>query len=160
MEEEVTQKTIALAIKTTKLTSDVLRKSLQKFLTAQRQKQRTPYKRGKQTYRQLKKPGVSLFHIEITDDNIKDFDKAARYYKVDYCVKKAENGNPPTYYVFFRGPDSDTINLAFKKFVNQKMVKKDKPSIMGQLEHFKEILVKRKNRERSREHTKDRGHSL
>ena len=35
MEEEVTQKTIALAIRTTKLTADVLRRALAKFLEAQ-----------------------------------------------------------------------------------------------------------------------------
>lgn len=40
MEEEVTQKTIALSIKTTKVTADVLRMMLRKYLEAQKQKQK------------------------------------------------------------------------------------------------------------------------
>lgn len=160
MEEEVTQKTIALTIRTTKMTADILRKALQKFLAAQHQKQHNPYKKGKQSYRQLKSQGFGLTHIEITDDNIKSFERVAREFKIDYALKKAENGNPPTYYVFFKGPDNDTMNLAFKKFVGQKMQKQDKPSIMQRLAHFKELIAKGKNRERSREQQKDRGPSL
>lgn len=38
MEKEVTQKTIALSIKTTKVTADVLRMMLRKYLEAQKQK--------------------------------------------------------------------------------------------------------------------------
>lgn len=38
LEEEVTQKTIALSIKTSKLTADVLKAALRKFLSAQSQK--------------------------------------------------------------------------------------------------------------------------
>lgn len=53
------------------MTTDILRKALQKFLAAQHQKQRNPYKRGKQSYKQLKSQGFGLTHIEITDDNIK-----------------------------------------------------------------------------------------
>ena len=49
MEEEVTQRTIALSIRTAKLTGNVLRVVLRKFLAAQHQKGKNPYKQGKQT---------------------------------------------------------------------------------------------------------------
>lgn len=49
MEEEVTQRTIALSIRTAKLTGNVLRAALRKFLAAQYQKGKNPYKQGKQT---------------------------------------------------------------------------------------------------------------
>ena len=52
------------------------------------------------------------------------------------------------------------MNLAFKKYVGKQMKKKDKPSIMEKLEHFKDVVTKGMNRERSREHQKDRGQSL
>ena len=44
MEEEVTQRTIALSIRTAKLTGNVLRAVLRKFLAAQHQKGKNPYK--------------------------------------------------------------------------------------------------------------------
>lgn len=44
MEEEVTQRTIALSIRTAKLTGNVLRAALRKFLAAQHQKGKNPPK--------------------------------------------------------------------------------------------------------------------
>ena len=120
MEEEVTQKTIALSIKTTKITADVLRTMLRKYLAAQHQKGPNPYKKGKQTYAELKNQGVGLSNIQITDGNIKSFERVAKEYKLDFVLKKENTGNPPTYYVFFKAPDNDTMNLAFKKYVGCK----------------------------------------
>lgn len=91
MEEEVTQKTIALSIKTAKVTTDVLRMMLRKYLAAQNQKGKNPYKRGKQSYSDLKKQGVGLSNIEITDGNIKSFERVAKEYKLDFALKKAGN---------------------------------------------------------------------
>lgn len=160
MEEEVTQKTIALSIKTTKITADVLRTMLRKYLAAQHQKGPNPYKKGKQTYAELKNQGVGLSNIQITDGNIKSFERVAKEYKLDFVLKKENTGNPPTYYVFFKAPDNDTMNLAFKKYVGNQMKKKDKPSIMEKLSHFKDVVSKGMNRERAKEHQKDRGQSL
>lgn len=127
---------------------------LRKYLAAQNQKGKNPYKRGKQSYSALKKQGIGLSNIEITDGNIKSFERVAKEYKLDFALKKADNGKPPTYYVFFKAPDNDTMNLAFKKYVGVQMKKKGKPSIMEKLTHFKDAVAKGMNRERSREHKK------
>lgn len=68
MQEEVDQKTIALAMKTGKLTGQVLQAAMKKFLAA-RQKGKTKLHHGKQSLRQLKKDGSALSNIEITDAN-------------------------------------------------------------------------------------------
>lgn len=52
------------------------------------------------------------------------------------------------------------MNLAFKKYLGVQMNKKDKPSVMKKLMHFKDAVSKGKNRERAREQQKDRGQSL
>lgn len=57
MEEEVTQRTIALSIRTAKLNGNVLRVALRKYLAAQHQKGRNPYKQGKQM-KQKDKPSI------------------------------------------------------------------------------------------------------
>lgn len=69
MQEEVDQKTIALAVKTGKLTGQVLQAAMKKFLAA-RQKGKAKIHHGKQSLRQLKKDGSALSNIEITDANI------------------------------------------------------------------------------------------
>ena len=70
MQEEVTQKTIALYVKVGKgaarLTEQALQKAIQKFL-----EQKSKPAHGKQTMRQLMKQNAGVSNIEITDSNIK-----------------------------------------------------------------------------------------
>lgn len=88
MEEEVTQKTIALTIKATKLTADVLKTALRKFLAAQKHKSKNPYKVGKQTVKELTKQNAGVSNIEISDGNIKSFERIAKKYGIDFALKK------------------------------------------------------------------------
>ena len=116
--------------------------------------------RGKQSIDKLMKQNVELSNIEITDGNIKSFERVAKKYRLDFALKKDSSTKPPTYYVFFKGQDTEMMNLAFKKYLGVQMNKKDKPSIMKKLMHFKDAVSKGKNRERAREQQKDRGQSL
>lgn len=127
MQEEVTQKTIALSVKTARVTADVLKNMLRKYLSGQKQKGKNPYKVGKQSYKELKSQGSGLSNIEITDGNIKSFERVAKKYRLDFALKKDSSTKPPTYYVFFKGQDTEMMNLAFKKYLGVQMNKKDKP---------------------------------
>ena len=159
--KKVYQRTIALSIRTAKLTGNVLRAALRKFLAAQHQKGKNPYNQGKQTVKELIRPKYRPYsNIEINDGNIKSFERVAKKYGIDYALKKDKSENPPKYLVFFKGRDTDVLNLAFKEYVGKQMKQKDKPSIMEKLTHFKEVVAKGKNRERAKEHQKDRGQSL
>ena len=73
MQDEVTEKVESLAIKTSKLTAEVLQKAM-KALLAKGKGQLTKAPHGKITMRQLMKPGEKVSNIEITDQNIKAFD--------------------------------------------------------------------------------------
>ena len=80
MQEEVDSKTIALAISTTKLTGRVLKSAITKFLE-QKKGGGTKLRHGKQTVRQLVGQNQGVANIEITDKNIKDFERVARFSK-------------------------------------------------------------------------------
>lgn len=88
MEEEATQKTIALSIKTTKLTADVLKTAIKRLLDAQKQKGRNPYAQGKQSVKALVGQNAGVSNIEVNDSNIKAFERVAKKYGVDYAVQK------------------------------------------------------------------------
>ena len=88
MEEEVTQKTIALSIKATKLTADVLKAAIRKVLEAQRQKGRNPYSKGKQSVKELVGQNTGVSNIEVNDSNIKAFERVAKKYGIDFAVQK------------------------------------------------------------------------
>lgn len=78
MQEEVTGKSVAVIIKGAKISEKVLEKALGKLLEAQKNKQPKVH-RGKQTLRQLAGQNAGLANIEITDQNIKSFNRTRRY---------------------------------------------------------------------------------
>ena len=78
MQEEVTQKTIALSVKTARVTADVLKNYAAEVSVRTETKGKNPYKVGKQSYKELKSQGSGLSNIEITDGNIKSFERVAK----------------------------------------------------------------------------------
>ena len=158
MQEEVTQKTIALVIKTAKLDANVLKAAMRMYLNHRRQKAQKTH--GKTSVKKLVGEGVGVSSIEVTDSNIKAFERVARKYNVDFAVKKDKTVEPPKYMVFFKGKDADVITQAFKEFVKVNEKKRGRVSVKEKLAEFRELLGKDKNRERAREHQKDRGQSL
>lgn len=94
MQEEVTQKTIALVIKTAKLDANVLKAAMRMYLNHRRQKSQNTH--GKTSVKKLVGEGVGVSSIEVTDSNIKAFERVARKYNVDFAVKKIRPANRPS----------------------------------------------------------------
>lgn len=88
MQEEVENKSVAISIKATKLTANVLKAALLKALAEMEKKQKNPkvYK-GKQSVKHLVRQGAGVSNIEITDGNIKSFEKVARKYGISQWWK-------------------------------------------------------------------------
>ena len=158
MQEEVTQKTIALVIKTAKLDANVLKAAMRMYLNHRRQKAQKTH--GKTSVKKLVGEGVGVSSIEVTDGNIKSFERVARKYNVDFAVKKDKTTAPPKYVVFFKGRDADAVAQAFKEFVYGNEKRKSRTSVREKLKRFRDAVSQNKNRERSREKNKDRGQSL
>ena len=150
MQERNAEKMISLSVRASKMTANVLKNAIHRFLAAQKNKSPKVYK-GKQSVKRLAKSGEKLTNIEITDENIKSFSRVARKYGIDYSLKKDKSTDPPQYTIFFRAKDSEIMTKAFKDFLNSHSEKKEKkPSIIKRLSS----LVKIKNKERKREKTK------
>ena len=137
MQEEVTQKTMALAITTSRMTASVLAKAMRKFLEAQKNKSHQLPK-GKQTLKELMKHNTGVSNLEITNDNIRAFSATAKKYGIDFALKKDSSTQPPRYLVFFKGRDADAITAAFQEFASRKMSREEKPSIRERLTQAKE----------------------
>lgn len=94
MQEEVTQKTVTFCIRTTKVTADLLKKVLAAYLRHQKQKsvekkaKKNQPKQGKVTVKELAKQNAGMVNIEITNKNIKSFERYARKYGINYALKK------------------------------------------------------------------------
>ena len=158
MQEQVNEKTIALYIKTGKLTADTLQKAMKSLLN-QMKKQKDKQTHGKQTLKQLMKQNTGVSNIEITEDNIKAFESTAKKYGIDFALKKDTTENPPRYLVFFKGRDADVLTAAFKEFSAKKLTQDKKPSIRKLLSDFKEKAASL-NAQRAQVKKKDRGIEL
>ena len=113
MQDEVNEKTIALYIKTGKLTAQTLQKAMKAILSKGKKELSKP-PQGKQSLKQLMKQNAGVSNIEITKDNIKAFESTAKKYGIDFALKKDTTETPPRYLVFFKGRDADALTAAFK----------------------------------------------
>lgn len=96
-----------------------------------------------------------MSNIEITDSNIKSFERVARKYGVDFALKKDRTTHPPKYLVFFKARDADAMTAAFTEFSAKTVKKAQRPSVLVQLRKFKELIKssvidKVKNRDKER----------
>lgn len=110
MQEKIDQKTIALVVSASKMTGCVLAQAMRIYLQSRKEKSHEIPK-GKQRLADLEKQNAALSNIEITNKNIRSFDKVAKKYKIDYALKKDRSKSPPLYYVFFKGRDEERISM-------------------------------------------------
>lgn len=152
MQEDIDHRAVTLAINTTKMTARVLKSAITKYLAHRKQKSRAA-PTGKQTVKQIVGQGQGVTNIEITDQNIKSFERVARKYGVDYALKKDMTGEKPRYLVFFKAKDTDALTAAFKEFTAKTLKWEEKPSVLAQLRRLKAAtkpLDHAKNKERAR----------
>ena len=155
MQDEVNEKTIALYIKTGKLTAQTLQKAM-KAILSKGKKQLTKQPQGKQSLKQLMKQNAGVSNIEITKDNIKAFESTAKKYGIDFALKKDTTESPPRYLVFLKGRDADALTAAFKEFSAKKLTQEQKPSIRKLIVSLKEKAAAL-NAQRDKVKNKDRG---
>lgn len=171
MQDEVNEKVVNLCIRCSEATEEVLKQAIKKLLEEMEKAERKPVgaaapqkvqagertpervpertqksRRGKQSLKKLKQQGKDLSSIEITDKNIRSFEKYARKYCVDYCLKKDSSSRPPHYYVFFKAADIDSVTAAFREYTGHRMRKNERKSVRRELAE-----VRREARSRSRE---------
>lgn len=145
MQEEMERKTVAISVKAGKLTADLLKKAIIKALAEMEKSQKNPkIYRGKQSVKHLARQGAGVSNIEVTDGNIKSFERVARKYGVDFALKKDTTSQPPRYLVFFKSRDADALTAAFAEY-SGKVVKRQtqaKPAIRRQLVQLQEVVKK------------------
>ena len=140
MQEEVENRTVNLAISTTKLTGRALLSAFRKYL--QYRKSRKAEKSvGEQTIGELLGQNQGASNIEIEKTDIQGFKKILGKYGIDYAITKDQNVMPPKYTVFFKAKDADALTSAFEEFTNRKLKTKEKPSVLEQLNKLKELVA-------------------
>lgn len=168
MQDEINEKIVVLSIRAVsagfRITSAVLKGAMRKYLQNQEKhkvkkaakKAEKSIPRGKQTVGKLMNQRQGLTNIEITNRNIKSFERVANKYKIDFALKKDKSVDPPRYLVFFKAKDMDVMTAAFKEFSAKELTKMNKPSIRKRLLQYQN-QTRDKNKQRERTKQKDRG---
>ena len=115
MQEEVENRTVNLAISTTKLTGRTIIAGIRKYLQhrekVKMKKARDPAVHGKQSVKQLLGQNQGATNVEIDKESIRDFEKLAKKYGVDFAVRKDKSVDPPRFLVFVRSKDDVPCRL-------------------------------------------------
>ena len=151
MQEEVTQKTIALSMKTGKLTAQALQAALKKYL--QHRAKGPKLHHGKQSLKQLKAHGVAWTNIEVTETNVGAFKPCAKKYGVDFTYTK----KPPTppLHRDLQGQGCGQSGTGVPEFTAKTLSKEQRPSIRKVLAAAKRKAAQQPKR--AKEKIKQRG---
>ena len=142
---------MTLVVSGTKFTGRLFKAAISKYMAHRREKKLEKQRsrdspvtpKGKQTVKQLIGQNQGVSNIEINDPSIRDFERIARKYGVDYAVKKDRSASPPKYLIFFKARDADALTAAFTEYTGKKVKKAEKterPSVLAKLAQFKELL--------------------
>ena len=157
MQEEVENRAVNLAISTTKLSLRTIvagiRKYMQHLEKVKAQKVRAPAVHGKQSVKKLLGQNQGAANTEVEKDGIRDFERLARKYGVDFAVRKDKSVDPPRYIVFVRAKDADALDSICKEHQARALSQKKHPSVLEQLKKFKQIVaaIPKKVREKKQE---------
>ena len=146
MQEEVESRTLTLMVNGSKFTGRMLKAAISKYMAhrkevkQQRNRDGPVVPHGKQSVKQLVGQGQGVDSIELTDPSIRQFDRIARKYGVDYAVKRDRSSDPPKFLIFFKGRDNDAITAAFQEYAGKKVRKASRPSVLQKLAMFKDTV--------------------
>ena len=150
MQEEVEQKTFNIVVSTTKMTARTILNAGKAAI----QQQQAKMAGGKQSVRMLLRQNRGVSSVEIDKTNIRGFERYAKKYGIDYAIRKDNSEMPPRYLVFFKAPDVEAFNVAFKEYSASLLSKTKRPSVLEKLHELVQAAaelpgkVRRKEQER------------
>ena len=159
MQEEVENRTVNLAISTTKLTGRSLVNAFRAYLNHRRNVKarkasiHDTHILGEQTIDQLLGQNQGATNIEIEKTEIAGFKRILNKYGVDYAITIDRSQEPPRYLVFFKARDGDALTAAFKEYSAAMAKKAERPSMLELLAKMKVLVASlpRKVREKAQE---------
>ena len=119
MQEEIEQKSFNIMISTTKLSARTVLRAVKAALRLYQSKA----SQGKQSVRTLLRQNRGVSSVEIY----------AKKYGIDYAIRKDSSEVPPRYLVFFKAPDAEAFNSAFKEYSASLLNKDKRPSVLAKL---------------------------
>ena len=163
MQEDIENRTVNLAISTTRLTWRAIVSGYRAFKQQEtkmqaaekelQEKRENPS--GKQTVKELIKKDQGVTSIPIGNTGIRDFEHVARKYGIDYAITKDKSEAPAKYLCFFKSRDADAMDAAFREYTTRILDREKTPSMIAKLHRMVEIArsIPSKVRHKTQEHS-------
>ena len=145
MNDETNREVVSIVFQASKLTLEAFLEALEKGRNKINEIGSNE-KRGHMKLNELLDKGDGVKSIELPDNGIKDFKRCASKYNVDFSIKKDKTTDPPTYYAFFKGKDTDVISQAFREFTKKYDKKEQRRSTKEEIKEAK-VEAKKRNQE-------------
>lgn len=145
MQEEIEEKTVRLAISSTRLTGRTLATAIRAYLRHRANEKMASideHIQGKQSIDELVKQNQGVSSMVVGDEGIRTFEKIAKKYGVDFAIMKDKNEKPPVYTAFFKARDTDAMEAVVNEYSMKMMKMKERPSVLAKLKKFIEIAKK------------------
>ena len=155
MQEEVEQKSLTLTVNAAKMTARLFRAAIAKYVAHRKEKKHDAQTGvryvGRQSVKKLVGQNQGVSNIELSGQDLKEFQRITRRYGVDYAIRKVD-GDKPRVLVFFKARDSDALTAALKELASTKArTQSERPSVLQRLEKAKERAAKTIGKIRNRE---------
>lgn len=158
MQEDIENKAVNLAINTTKLTARTIIQAgayINRQYINRQLEMMDEIPAGKQSIKDLigQNEGVSSVPIEKT--GIRDFEKVARKYGIDFAITKNKTTSPPSYTVFFKARDAAALDAAIDEYGAKHLKKQSRPSVLKTLKKLKDRAVSAPDKTRQKKQERD-----
>lgn len=158
MQEQVEDRTVNLAVTTTKLTGRVMWSAFKTFCNfvkgkiAEHQAQADEPITGRQSLKDLIAQNQGVNALEVGDGTFKDFLNCADKVGVDYAITVDKTVKPKKYTVFFKARDADALAEVMKNYAQKTMKREKRPSVLKLLNKMKEVVasIPRKVKQRTK----------
>ncbi|MCD8294473.1 MAG: PcfB family protein [Clostridia bacterium] len=156
MQEEVNNRTVNLAVSTTKLTARTVMNGIRQYLNHRakvKAQKNAEVPHGKQTVQELIGQNQGVTTIPIAETELAGFERVAGKYGVDFAIRRDESVEPPRYTVFFKARDQDALTAAYKEYSAQAVRNRERPSVVKKLQKLaaRAAATPRKVREKRQE---------
>lgn len=110
---------------------------------------------GKQSVKELIGQNQGVARMPLGEASIRDFEREARKYGVDFAITKDKSVHPPQYTVFVKAKDNEALQQIADSLVKRQLNAEKKPSIVQQLQKLKALAasIPDKVRHKEQEHT-------
>lgn len=97
--------------------------------------------KGKQSVKTLIRQGQGVSSIPLAEKGLKDFNKIAGKYGVDFAVVKDSKSEPAVYTIFFKAKDMDVITRILQDYSAKQVKQPDRKSVLAKLKKFQDIVA-------------------